>query len=80
MKRTDSRLLAGLIFFVIGAAVFAYGIISYNSERAALGSAIQRVFTGSASGERDAIIEMIVGGAVAAIGLALLVVRRTRRR
>jgi hypothetical protein len=79
MRRNDSRLLAGLILFVVGAAVFAYGIIAYNHERASLGGSLQRVFTGSSSGEQQAIIEMIAGGAVALIGIIALVLRRPRR-
>jgi hypothetical protein len=80
MKRTDSRLLAGLILFVIGAAVFAYGIITYSNDRASLGGSLERVFVGSSSVEQQAIIEMIAGGAVALIGLVLLLTRRGRRR
>jgi len=80
MKRSDSRLLAGLILFVIGAAVFAYGIIQYNNDRASLGGSLERIFVGSSSVEQQAIIEMITGGAVALIGLVLLLTRRARSR
>lgn len=80
MKRTDSRLLAGLILFVIGAAVFAYGIITYSSDKASLGSSFERVFVGSSSVEQQAVIEMIAGGATALIGLILLLTRRRRVR
>jgi LPXTG-motif cell wall-anchored protein len=79
MKRNDSRLLAGLILFVIGAAGFAYGLITYNNGRASLDSALQRVFKGNSSIEQQATIIMIAGGAVALIGLILLLVRRRRR-
>jgi LPXTG-motif cell wall-anchored protein len=79
MKRNDSRLLAGLILFVIGAAGFAYGLITYNNERVSLGSALQRVFTGSSSAEQQSTIIMIAGAAVGVIGLILLIVRRRRR-
>jgi hypothetical protein len=80
MKRSDSRLLAGLILFVVGAAVLAYGIIAYNQERQSLGGSLQRLFNGSSSGEQQAIIEMVAGGAVALIGIIVLVLRRSRRR
>jgi hypothetical protein len=80
MKQADSRLLAGLILFVLGAAVFAYGIITYTTERATLGGALQRVFNGSSSVEQQAIIEMSVGGVLAVIGLLLIAFRRGRSR
>ena len=80
MKRNDSRLLVGLILFVVGAAVLAYGIIAYNHERQSLGGSLQRLFTGSSSGEQQAVIEMIAGGAVALIGIIILLVRGSRRR
>jgi LPXTG-motif cell wall-anchored protein len=80
MKRTDSRLLAGLILFVIGAAVLAYGIITYSGDRASLGGTVERVFVGSSSVEQQSIIEMIAGGAIALIGLILLLTRRRRAR
>jgi len=76
MKRNDSRLLAGLILFVVGAAGFAYGLITYNSERSSLSSALQRVFTGSSAAGRQAMIVMIAGAAVGVIGLVLLLIRR----
>jgi hypothetical protein len=78
MKHNDSRLLAGLILFVIGAAGFAYGLITYNNEHASLGSALQRVFTGSSAAGRQDIVVMIAGAAVAVIGIILLLVRRRR--
>jgi hypothetical protein len=80
MKRSDSRLLAGLILFVIGAAVLAYGIITYSSDKASLGGSLERVFVGSSSIEQQSIIEMIAGGAVALIGLVLLLTRGRRPR
>jgi hypothetical protein len=79
MKRNDSRLLAGLILFVIGAAVLAYGIVTYNSEKASLGGVLQKLFTGSSPAEQQAFIEMIAGGAIALIGLILIIARRGRR-
>jgi len=75
MKRSDSRLLAGLILFVIGAAVLAYGIITYSSDKASLGGSLERIFVGSSSVEQQSIIEMIAGGAIALIGLILLLTR-----
>jgi len=80
MKRNDSRLLAGLILFVIGAAVLAYGIVTYNNEKASLGGALQKLFTGSSPAEQQAVIEIIAGGAVALVGLILIITRRGRRR
>ena len=44
MKRNDSRLLAGLILFVIGAAGFAYGLITWNNERATAAVSERRGF------------------------------------
>jgi hypothetical protein len=80
MKRTDSKLLAGLILFVAGAAVFAYGLIGYNGARASLGGALNKFLTGSSPAENQAVIEMIAGGAVALIGLVLVIFRRGRKR
>jgi hypothetical protein len=80
MKRTDSRLLAGLILFVLGAAILAYGIIAYRNDRASLGGAVQRIFVGSSSVAQQSIIEMIAGGAVALIGFILLLTRGRRSR
>jgi hypothetical protein len=80
MKRNDSRLLAGLILLVIGAAVLAYGIIGYNNARASLGGAIQRIFNGTSSEEQTAVLEMICGAAVAVVGFILILTRRVRRR
>jgi hypothetical protein len=80
MKRTDSRLLAGLILFVLGAAILAYGIITYSNDRASIGGAVQRIFVGSSSVEQQSIIEMIAGGAVALIGFIFLLTRRRRTR
>jgi Protein of unknown function (DUF3185) len=80
MKRTDARLLAGLILFVIGAAVFAYGIITYTNDKASLGGSVERIFVGSSSLEQQSIIEMIAGGAIALIGFILLLTRRRAAR
>jgi hypothetical protein len=80
MKRNDTRLLLGLILFVAGAAVLAYGIIALNQDRASLGGSVQRIFNGKSSGEQQAIIEMIAGGAIALIGIITLVLRGSRRR
>jgi hypothetical protein len=80
MKGTDSRLLAGLILFVIGAAAFAYGIITYTSDKASLGASVERIFVGSSSLEQQSIIEMIAGGAIALIGFILLLTRRRGAR
>ncbi len=80
MKRSDSRLLAGLILFVVGAAVLAYGLVTYNNVKASIGGALQKLFTGSSTGEQQAIVEMIAGGAVALIGLILVIYRRGGRR
>jgi hypothetical protein len=80
MKRTDSKLLAGLILFVAGAAVFAYGLIGYNGVKASFGGALNKLITGSSPAENQAVIEMIAGGAVALIGLVLVIFRRGRTR
>jgi uncharacterized membrane protein HdeD (DUF308 family) len=83
MKNSNSRLLAGLILLVIGAAVFAYGLIAYDSARALLGGAvhgISKFFGATSKPEQQAIIEMAAGAAVAVIGLAFLLTGRGRRR
>lgn len=80
MKRNDSRLLAGLILFVVGAAVLAYGIIAWNHEKSSLGGALTLAFGGTSSAMQQATIEMIAGGAVALIGLLALIFRGSRRR
>ena len=83
MKTNSTRFLAGLILLVIGAVVFAYGLIEYDRARALLGGAVHGInkFFGTTSKvEQRAIIEMVAGAAAAVIGLALLLVRRGRRR
>ncbi len=79
MPRSNTRLLAGLIHLVIGAAGFAYGLITYNNQKSSITSGLQRLFTGSSADERTATIFMIAGGAVALIGLLFLVFRSRRR-
>jgi len=95
MARSSSRLLAGLILFVVGAAGFAYGLISYNAAHASLqgklnslgnsvanaltGGTSRGLFSGFTDNERTAVIFMIIGGAVGVIGLVLLLVRGRRR-
>ncbi len=94
MRRNDSRLLAGLILFVLGAAGFAYGLITYNAAHTSVagklnsfGNAIGKLFSGGAerpigagltTDERTALIFMIASGAVVVIGLLLLLLRRRR--
>jgi len=80
MKSRNSRLLAGLILLVIGAAVFAYGLVAYHNARGSLGGALQKLFNGNSTEEPQALIEMIAGAAVAVIGLVFLVARRGDRR
>jgi hypothetical protein len=83
MKNGSSRLIAGLIALVIGAAVFAYGLIAYDNARGALGGlahGVNRLFGTTSKAEQQAIIEMVAGGAVAVVGLVLLLARRGRRR
>jgi hypothetical protein len=79
MKSRNSRLMAGLILLVIGAAVFVYGVISYDAAHGSLGGAIQRIFNGTSTEEQQALIEMIAGAAVAVIGLVFMITRRGRR-
>jgi len=80
MKRNDSRLLAGLILFVIGAAGFAYGLITGNSERATLVNSIRHGLNlGASPAETQALIFMIAGAAVCVVGVLFLIVRRRRR-
>jgi hypothetical protein len=83
MKTNGTRLLAGLILLVIGAVVFAYGLIAYDKARALLGGAVHglnKFFGTTSKAEQQAIIEMVAGAAAAVAGLALLLVRRGRRR
>lgn len=79
MQRSNSRLLAGLILFVAGAASFAYGLVTYNNQKASIASGLEKLFKGSSTDERTAIAFMIAGGAVAVIGLLLLLLRGSRR-
>jgi multisubunit Na+/H+ antiporter MnhB subunit len=80
MKSRNSRLLAGLILLVIGAAVFVYGLMAYEPVRGSISGAIQRIFNGSSTEEQQALIEMVAGAAVAVIGLVFLFARRGNRR
>jgi Protein of unknown function (DUF3185) len=80
MKSRNSRLLAGLILLIIGAAVFTYGLITYGTTRGSLGAAIQKLFNGSSTEEQQALIEMVAGAALAVIGLVFLITRRRSRR
>jgi hypothetical protein len=80
MKSRNSRLLAGLILLVIGAAVFVYGLMAYEPARGTISGVIQRIFNGSSTEEQQALIEMIAGAALAVIGLVFLVARRGNRR
>ena len=80
MKSRNSRLLAGLILLVIGAAVFVYGFVAYDTARGSIGGALQKIFTGSSTEDEQALIEMIAGAAVAVIGIVFLAARRGNRR
>lgn len=80
MKNRNSRLLAGLILLVIGAAVFAYGVIAYDNARGSLGGALQKIFRGGSTEENQALIEMVAGAAVAVIGIVFMATRRGSRR
>ena len=83
MKNGSARILAGLVLLVIGAAVFVYGLVAFDSARGALGGAVHGIakFFGTTSkAEQQAIIEMVAGGAIAVAGLVLLLARRGRRR
>jgi hypothetical protein len=80
MKRSYLKLIIGVVIFVAGAAVLVYGYVTYNDVHASLGSALSRAFTGSSKDEQTAVIEMIVGGAVAVIGLAVMLIPAGRRR
>jgi hypothetical protein len=78
MRRSNARLVFGLVLLVAGAAVLVYGIIQYNDVRASLGNALGKLFTGKSPAEDQAIVEMVAGGAAALVGLILLVARRRR--
>ncbi len=77
-KRSDARLLAGLILLVVGAAGFTYGVVTWNQAHAALRDTLQRIMTGTTAAESQAIVVMIAGAAVAAIGIVLLAIPRRR--
>ena len=81
MKKSEFFFLIAIILLVAGAAVLVYGIIAFDSARSSLGNKLEKLVTGSSQRETQAIIEMIAGGAVAVIGLALLFLRgrKTRR-
>ena len=80
MKRSDVRLLAGIILLVAGAVVLVYGITQYNNAHASLGNALGKLFTGKSQQENTAIVEMVAGGAAAVVGLVLAVSRRKSKR
>jgi hypothetical protein len=92
MPRSNTRLLTGLILFVIGAAGFAYGLVTYNSAHESVagklnsvGNSIAKALNGGTPGsifpnmtnaEQTALIFMVAGGVLAVIGLVTLVMRR----
>ncbi len=94
MPRSNSRLLAGLILFVAGAAGFAYGLVQYNAARQTIegrlkgfGNSLVKLFNGSSNffdsltkDERTAVLIMAAGVVVGVIGLVLVVARGRRRR
>jgi hypothetical protein len=71
-----------MILFVTGAAVFVYGILTYNSEQASLAGAAHRLLGGSSPAQKKALAEMVGGGAVGIIGMMMVAIRRgsSRRR
>jgi len=79
MKSSSTRLLVGLVLLVAGAAVFVYGIVTYENDHASLGGAIRRALTGSSPRQQEGILEMIGGAAVAVVGFLLAAMRRTGR-
>ena len=95
MARSSSRLLAGLILFVIGAAGFAYGLVTYQAAHESfagkvnsVGNSISKALNGGAqsgilpnmtSAEQTAVILMVAGGVIGIIGLFMLLVRSRRR-
>jgi hypothetical protein len=94
MPRSNSRLLAGLILFVVGAAGFAYGLVTYNAAHESVagklnsvGNSIAKALNGTrgsifpnmTTAEQTAAIFMVAGGVIAVIGLLALLVRGRRR-
>lgn len=83
MKRSNAFFVIGLILLIAGGATLVYGIITYNNVTASLGNALEKLFSGQSTSENQAVIQMIVGGAVALIGLVFLLSlgrHRPRRR
>ena len=74
-----ARIIAGIVLLVAGAAGFVYGLITYNDQKGAIGSSIERLFNGSSVAGRNATIFMIAGGAVALVGLLVLVLGGRRK-
>ncbi len=77
-RRSNGRLLAGLILLVVGAAGLTYGIVSYYQAQSGIKNALQRLMTGASDAQNQAIVFMIAGAAAAIVGIVLLAVRRKR--
>ena len=75
MKRVNLFFLVGLVLAVGGAALLVFGIVGYNDAKASLGNALGKLLSGRSQAETTALVEIIAGGAVAVIGLALMFFR-----
>ena len=76
MRKANAFFLVGIILLVAGGAALVYGIINYNNASGSLPGALGKVFNVRTEAENQSILEMIVGGAAAVVGLVLLLVRR----
>jgi hypothetical protein len=79
-KKSNMHLIIGLAILVVGAAVLVYGYITYSDVRASFGGALAHAFAGGSKAETQSVVEMICGGALAVIGLGVMLLLGKRRR
>jgi uncharacterized membrane protein YidH (DUF202 family) len=80
LRKNNALFVIGLVLLIAGAATLVYGIIEYNRVSNALFPALGKALTGTSEEENRAVLEMIVGGAIALVGFIFLAFPRFRRR
>jgi hypothetical protein len=76
MRKANTFFLIGLILLIAGGAALVYGIITFNTESGSISGFFGKIFNTYTEKQNQALLELIIGGAAAIVGLVLLVVRR----